>query len=126
MRYAYGILQLTCSVYRVRQHLCNSGQVIGADQFAAKINALRSAWGERDQVCQRPVPSQPYNWEEHRARDRKGLVLFSGDLYNPSVESSITRGAHMVPVINAMQVDCACLGKYVYYDVFSSPIDRQS
>lgn len=32
----------------------------------------------------------------------------------------------MVPVINAMQVDCACLGKYVYYDVFSSPIDRQS
>ena len=28
------------------------------------------------------------------------------------MESSITRGAHMVPVINAMQVDAAVLGNH--------------
>lgn len=92
-----------------------SEKALGADQFAAKINAIRETWGEKDQQCQRPVPSEPFAWDEHAKRDRKGLCVFSGDLYNPSVESSITRGAHMVPVINAMQVDVACLGKYVVW-----------
>ena len=27
---------------------------------------------------------------------REGLVLFSGDLFSPSTESSVTRGSHMV------------------------------
>ena len=28
--------------------------------------------------------------------ERQGLVLFAGDVFNPSVESSVTRGSHMV------------------------------
>lgn len=59
------------------------------------------------------APEEPFNWTSHKRRERKGLVIFSGDLFNPSVESSVTRGSHMVPVINSMQVDCAVLGKYV-------------
>ena len=40
-----------------------------------------------------------------------GLVsLFSGDAFNPSLESSVTKGAHMVPVLNAIGTDCACVG----------------
>ncbi|KAI4228744.1 MAG: hypothetical protein L6R36_001436 [Xanthoria steineri] len=28
------------------------------------------------------------------------ITLFSGDAYNPSLESSVTKGAHMVPILN--------------------------
>lgn len=44
--------------------------------------------------------------------DRRGLTLFSGDALNPSIESSVTRGAHMVEVLNAMSIDCACVGNH--------------
>lgn len=27
-------------------------------------------------------------------------MLFSGDAFNPSLESSVTKGGHMVPVLN--------------------------
>lgn len=104
---------LTYSVYRVRQKIKNSGETLGADQFAALIHSIRQRWGERDAAVPRPVPQEPFSWDEHQKRNRNGLVLFSGDLFNPSVESSITRGAHMVPVINSMLVDCSCLGKWV-------------
>jgi 5'-nucleotidase len=38
------------------------------------------------------------------------LTLFSGDAFNPSLESSVTKGKHMVPVLNAIGTDCACVG----------------
>ncbi|PKI82840.1 hypothetical protein MVES1_003744 [Malassezia vespertilionis] len=100
------------SVYRVRQKIRNSTDYVGADQFAQKIDSIRQGWHEKNQVCQREAPQEASDWRERQARDRKGLVLFSGDLFNPSLESSVTRGAHMVPVVNAMQVDAACLGNH--------------
>lgn len=30
------------------------------------------------------------------------VTLFSGDAFNPSLESSVTKGAHMVPVLNGL------------------------
>jgi 2',3'-cyclic-nucleotide 2'-phosphodiesterase (5'-nucleotidase family) len=40
-----------------------------------------------------------------------GLVtLFSGDVFSPSLESSITKGSHMVPILNKIGTDCACIG----------------
>ncbi|KAF7560637.1 hypothetical protein G7046_g3519 [Stylonectria norvegica] len=42
----------------------------------------------------------------------KILTLFSGDVFNPSLESSVTKGAHMVPVLNSIKTDCACLGNH--------------
>lgn len=38
------------------------------------------------------------------------VTLFSGDAFNPSLESSVTKGAHMVPVLNSIGTDCACVG----------------
>ena len=38
------------------------------------------------------------------------LTLFSGDAYNPSLESSITKGRHMVPFLNKIGTDVACMG----------------
>lgn len=40
----------------------------------------------------------------------KLITLFSGDAYNPSLESSITKGRHMVPILNNIGTDVACVG----------------
>lgn len=42
------------------------------------------------------------------------LTLFSGDVFNPSLESTVTKGQHMVPVLNAIRTDCACVGNHDY------------
>jgi 5'-nucleotidase len=44
------------------------------------------------------------------------LTFFSGDAFNPSLESSVTKGRHMVPVLNGIGTDVACVG------VSSSPL----
>lgn len=112
-------------VYRVRQTDRKSGATIGADQFAARIDAIRQGWGgESPEVgTASSEPSQKgeggdgtpdkdtRDWLGDAQRERRGLVLFSGDVWNPSVESSVTRGEHLVPVMNAIGVDCAVLGK---------------
>lgn len=51
--------------------------------------------------------------EGHRFQGQPGcLTLFSGDAFNPSLESSITKGSHMVPILNALDTDCAALGNH--------------
>jgi len=40
------------------------------------------------------------------------VTLFSGDVFNPSLESSITKGSHMVPILNQLGTDCACVGNH--------------
>ncbi|KAJ2008044.1 hypothetical protein GGI04_001294 [Coemansia thaxteri] len=42
------------------------------------------------------------------------LTLFSGDAYFPSLESSISRGEHMLPVLNALAIDAATLGNHEF------------
>lgn len=38
------------------------------------------------------------------------VTFFSGDAFNPSLESSVTKGAHMVPILNGIGTDVACVG----------------
>ena len=40
------------------------------------------------------------------------LTFFSGDSFNPSLESSVTKGQHMVPILNKIKTDVACLGNH--------------
>ncbi|KAF2099902.1 5'-nucleotidase [Rhizodiscina lignyota] len=42
----------------------------------------------------------------------KLLNFFSGDAFNPSTESSVTKGSHMVPFLNNLQTDVACVGNH--------------
>ena len=43
--------------------------------------------------------------------DQPGLLtLFSGDAFNPSLESSVTKGGHMVPILNNLKTAVACVG----------------
>ncbi len=39
-------------------------------------------------------------------------MTFSGDVFNPSLVSSATRGSHMVPVLNAAEIAVACFGNH--------------
>jgi 2',3'-cyclic-nucleotide 2'-phosphodiesterase (5'-nucleotidase family) len=51
--------------------------------------------------------------EGERFRGQPDLVtLFSGDVFNPSLESSVTKGSHMVPLLNRIGTDCACVGNH--------------
>ncbi|EEA05823.1 5'-nucleotidase and phosphodiesterase protein, putative [Cryptosporidium muris RN66] len=40
------------------------------------------------------------------------LLLFSGDVFNPSIMSITTKGRHMVPFLNMMRVHTACFGNH--------------
>lgn len=67
-------------VYRVTPQKLSpkSEETIDVTQFGALLEDLRNQW-----------PGLPDG-------KRDGLVLFSGDVFSPSVESSVTRGSHMV------------------------------
>ena len=53
-------------------------ETIDVTQFTALLHDLRDQWSLRDDG------------------NRDGLVLFSGDVFSPSIESTLTRGSHMV------------------------------
>lgn len=40
------------------------------------------------------------------------VTVFSGDAFNPSLESSVTKGSHMVPILNGIGTDIACVGNH--------------
>ncbi|CEH16317.1 5' nucleotidase [Ceraceosorus bombacis] len=91
-------------VYRLRQtdkSLGGDGR-IDASQFARKIHDIRKAW-DGDHVGQR---------QKSDDSQLNGLCLFSGDVFNPSVESSISRGEHMLEPLAAMSIDAACIGNH--------------
>ncbi|KAJ1956269.1 hypothetical protein EC988_001439 [Linderina pennispora] len=46
--------------------------------------------------------------------DTPTLTLFSGDAYFPSLESSISRGEHMLPVLNKLKIDAATFGNHEF------------
>ncbi|TFK55022.1 Metallo-dependent phosphatase [Heliocybe sulcata] len=83
-------------VYRVRpQKLSSAGnETIDVTQFCQLVDETREQW-----------PTRPDG-------KRDGLVLFSGDVFSPSVESSVTRGRHMVPVLNEIGPDVALTGNH--------------
>ena len=51
-----------------------------------------------------------YRTDLKYADQPKLITLFSGDAYNPSLESSVTKGRHMVPVLNNLETTAACVG----------------
>ncbi|KAF8509902.1 Metallo-dependent phosphatase-like protein [Gautieria morchelliformis] len=79
-------------VYRVTPQKSPSG-TISVSQFAHLLSSLSSEAAGTD-ILEKP------------------LLLFSGDVFSPSIESTITRGSHMVPVMNAFGVDVALTGNH--------------
>lgn len=44
--------------------------------------------------------------------DENPLILFSGDIFAPSIMSTFTKGEQMIPVLNAFNVHCAVFGNH--------------
>ncbi|KAF2840107.1 ser/Thr protein phosphatase family protein [Patellaria atrata CBS 101060] len=53
-----------------------------------------------------------YRNDEKFAGQSELLTFFSGDAFNPSLESSVTKGSHMVPFLNSLGTDCAAVGNH--------------
>ncbi|KAF8969879.1 Metallo-dependent phosphatase [Flammula alnicola] len=84
-------------VYRVTPQKINPSkptETIDVTQFSALVDDLRDRWVQ--------LPDGK----------RDGLLLFSGDVFSPSVESSVTRGSHMVPVLNELGIDVTVTGNH--------------
>ena len=47
---------------------------------------------------------------QHGSEDK--LVLFSGDLFGPSLHSIFVEGEQMVEVLNRSNVDVSCMGNH--------------
>lgn len=45
-------------------------------------------------------------------------TVFSGDVFSPSLEASILRGAHMLPILRELKVDLGCYGNHGESDCF--------
>jgi len=66
-----------------------------------------------------------------RAADPKLLTVFAGDLFGPSMMSGVTKGRHMVNVLNLLGIDYGCFGNHEFdfgmkglNKVLHSAIDR--
>ncbi|KAI0256509.1 Metallo-dependent phosphatase [Lactifluus subvellereus] len=83
-------------VYRVRPQKVSptSSETIDVTHFAGLLDDIREQW---------PL------WHDGK---RDGLSLFSGDVFAPSVDSSVTRGSHMVPVMNMLAPDVSLVGNH--------------
>ncbi|KAI6116926.1 Metallo-dependent phosphatase-like protein [Pisolithus croceorrhizus] len=83
-------------VYRVTPQKVSPGstETIDVTRFASFLDNIRSQWTTRSDGA------------------RDGLSLFSGDLFSPSMESTVTRGSHMVPIINELAPDIALTGNH--------------
>ena len=49
-----------------------------------------------------------------RAASANSITTFGGDLFSPSLMSALTKGAHMVEMMNAIGVDIAVAGNHEY------------
>lgn len=73
-----------------------SSQTISVSQFAQLVYDERAKWADRKGKGPDGEP------------EKDGLVLFAGDVFNPSVESSVTRGSHMVCSAVVLGADVRC------------------
>jgi len=45
-------------------------------------------------------------------QEAPSLVLFSGDVFSPSTIGDLTKGKHMIPILNQMGIGAACIGNH--------------
>ena len=75
-----------------------------------------------------PGPDQPGGASRFatvlsEARSRAPGPLFcSGDVFFPSMLSTVTRGAQMPPVMNMLDIDACCLGNHVRIKQMLQPL----
>ncbi|KAJ8594242.1 Metallo-dependent phosphatase [Rhizopogon salebrosus TDB-379] len=83
-------------VYRVspQKFAKSSSETIDVSKFGGLLDSVRA------------------QWQNGLDGKSNGLTLFSGDAFSPSMESSVTRGDHMMAILNALDVDAAVAGNH--------------
>lgn len=76
-------------VYNLEATSKDSGAFGGAARFSTKLKELRE-------------------------KDPNLMLVFGGDLFGPSMASGLTKGKHMVDVLNDLKVDYGCFGNHEY------------
>ena len=51
-------------------------------------------------------------------KENNPLVLFSGNIFSPSMVSTYTRGEQMIPVLNMLATQCAVFGNHDFGENF--------
>lgn len=69
------------------------GPRISVSQFAQTLLSEREKWADSPKSG---IDGKEADKDGRDGLQKEGLVLFAGDVFNPSTESSISRGSHMV------------------------------
>ena len=83
-------------VYELKGSDSKEGLVGGADRFVRLVKDLKKSHS----------PQDPF------------LVLFSGDLYNPSKLGIIAKGEQMIRIVNEVETRAACIGNHDLVMIF--------
>ncbi|KAJ3552991.1 hypothetical protein NM688_g3854 [Phlebia brevispora] len=87
-------------VYQVSQqkiHVNNKEESIDVTKFATLLTDVTAKWEDKGD-----------------GRGKNGLIVFSGDLFSPSIESSVTRGKHMPAIVNGLGIDIGVAGNHEF------------
>ncbi|KAJ3538174.1 hypothetical protein NM688_g6557 [Phlebia brevispora] len=87
-------------VYQVSEQKISFGdkrETIDVTKFATLLNDINAKWEDKGD-----------------GRGKNGLVVFSGDLFSPSVESSVTHGKHMPAIVNGLGIDISIVGNHEF------------
>lgn len=68
-----------CQVSDQKIYVDNKEETINVCKFGSLLTSITEKWEDKGD-----------------GRGKNGLTVFSGDLFSPSIESSATRGKHMV------------------------------
>lgn len=80
----------------------SKGSSISVSQFGELLLSRRETWADSPPLSN---TSRQGDWKgKGKGKGKEGLVLFAGDVFNPSVESSVTRGSHMVSWLRRCQL----------------------
>ena len=83
--------------------------IYNADKAAPFVSSIKN--------CRRDLQSSSSEEVDGHRRRRDVFTFFSGDVFSPSILSTFFRGEQMLPVLNALDIDCACLGMYILWCV---------
>ncbi|EIN11144.1 Metallo-dependent phosphatase [Punctularia strigosozonata HHB-11173 SS5] len=85
-------------VYQVSDqkiHVDGKEETIDVTKFATLLTDITAKW-------------------EDKGNGRNGLIVFSGDMFSPSIESSVTRGKHMPAIANGLSIDISVAGNHEF------------
>ncbi|KAL5466915.1 hypothetical protein EMCRGX_G031077, partial [Ephydatia muelleri] len=105
---------LQCDIKRVSDHNHSSHVAVGGDVGSSSLSIIHfnDVYELREREKEPVGGVSRFKSKIDSLRLQDPLVLFSGDALSPSNMSTITKGLHMVPVLNKLGVNVAVYGNH--------------